>query len=327
MPGDLSDITIKVRKLTRSPSANLISDAEIQDYVNTFLLFDLPQELRLFEQRTTLTWYCLPYVDSYTTDASQTAVPQLTNFNQNYITTHYPIYSAGSKMMFSQKPEEFYNVWPQTNNIQLVSQGNGATTFFQGTLSSVPVLANDVTFSSVTAANTGLVVYDDGNGFLIGDVGVGPNVIDYVTGMFSFTYNAPPGPGIAINAMTFPYQPSRPTSILYYDDVFTLRPVPDQPYPINMEVYIRPTALLQAGSVPQLQQYWQYIAYGAAIKIFQDRSDNDSANALFPEFKRQEHFVQRTSWVQYANEQVGTIYTNQLSDRNQFGSGNNNFYW
>jgi hypothetical protein len=327
MPGDLTDITIKVRKLTRSPDPNLITDAQIQDYVNTFLLFDLPQELRLFEQRTTLTWYCLPYIDSYATDATQVAVPQLTNFNQNYITTHYPIYSAGNKMMFSQKPEEFYNIWPQTNNMQLIAQGNGINTFFTGTLSSIPVLANEVTFSSVTAANTGLVVYDDGNGGLLGDLGVGPNAIDYVTGVYSFTYSAPPGPGIDINAMTFPYQPSRPTSILYYDDTFVLRPIPDQPYPINMEVYIRPTSLLQPGSTPQLQQYWQYIAYGAAIKIFQDRSDNDSANALFPEFKRQEAFVQRTSWVQYANEQVGTIYTNQLSDRNQFGSGNNNFYW
>jgi len=321
----LQDITTKVRRLTRSPSQNQISDEDIQDYVNTFILYDFPEELRLFEFRTTLTWYCLPYIDTYTTDTTA-LVPELFNFDNNYITTHYPMYSAGNKMVFSQKPEEFYNVWPMSNSINLVGSGNGINTLFSGILPQVPVLENEVTFSSITATNVGLVVNDDGLGNLLqGTTKVG--TINYVTGAFTFNYMTAPGPGIAVNAMTFPYQPSRPTSILYYDDKFTLRPVPDQPYPINMEVYIRPVALVESGQSPKLEQHWQYIAYGAAVKILQDRNDLDTVNLLMPEFKKQELLVQRRSWVQYSNEQVGTIYTNQLLDRNQFGSGNFNFYW
>ena len=328
MAADLAAIITKVRRLTRSPSANLITDTEITEYVNTFLLYDFPEELRLFEQRTTLTWYCLPNIAEYTTDVNA-IVPELRNFDNLYITTHYPIYSAGSKMTFSQKPEEFFNIWPQTNNIAQVGSGNGINTNFAGTLSAIPVLRNEVTFSSVDVNGNGLTVYDDGLGTLLENNGVpvAVGVINYVTGVFNFAYNTAPGEAVAVNAMTFPSQASRPTSILYYDDKFTLRPVPDQPYPINMEVYIRPLPLLMNGQLPKLEQYWQYLAYGAAMKIFQDRSDADSAAALMPEFKRQEMLVQRRSWVQYANEQVGTIYTNQLSDRNQFGSGNNNFYW
>ena len=325
MAADLQAIITKVRRLTRSPSANLITDAEIQEYVNTFVLYDFPEELRLFEYRTTLTWYCMPNIAEYTTD-STAIVPELLNFDQLYITTHYPMYSAGSKMMFSQKPEEFYNVWPQTNNITQVASGDGVTTAFAGVLSAIPVLPNNVTFSSIDINGDGLAVYDDGVGNLLENNAI-VGAINYVTGVFNFTYLVAPKAAQAVNAMTFPYQASRPTSLLYYDDKFILRPVPDQPYPINMEVYKRPDALLQLGQDPKLQQYWQYIAYGAALKIFQDRSDTDSAALLFPEFKRQEMLVQRRSWVQYANEQVGTIYTNQLSDRNQFGSGNNNFYW
>lgn len=325
MASDLQAIITKVRRLTRSPSANLITDAEIQEYVNTFILYDFPEELRLFEYRTTLTWYCLPYIAEYTTDSTAT-VPELLNFDQLYITTHYPMYSAGSKMMFSQKPEEFYNVWPKTNNIAQIGSGDGINTAFAGTLTAIPVLRNNVTFSSVDANDNGLVVNDDGIGNLL-DNGVGVGVIDYVTGVFNFSYTTAPGAGVDVNAMTFPYQPSRPTSLLYYDNKFTLRPVPDQPYPIQMEVYKRPDALAQLAQNPKLQQYWQYIAVAASIKIFQDRSDFDSAAALMPEFKHQEMLVQRRSWVQYSNEQVGTIYTGQLSDRNQFGSGNNNFYW
>jgi hypothetical protein len=328
MPADLTAITTKVRRLTRSPSPQEISDATIQDYVNTFILYDFPEELRLFEFRTTLTWYCLPFIDTYTTD-NTASVPQLVNFDNLYITTHYPMYSAGNKMVFSQKPEEFFNVWPQSNSITQVASGDGVTTVFAGNLTNfggVPVLRNEVTFSSIDSNNNGLAVYDDGNGNLL-EAGNIVGTINYVSGAFIFAYTVAPGAGQAINAMTFPYQPSRPTSLLYYDDQFTLRPVPDQPYPINMEVYIRPTALLQAGQTPKLEQQWQYIAFGASIKIYQDRTDFESANALMPEFKRQELLVQRRSWVQYSNEQVGTIYTNQLLDRNQFGSGNFNFYW
>lgn len=327
MPADLGQIIITVRQLTRSPSANLLSDNDIINAVNTFVLYDFPEELRLFELRTTLTWYCLPYIDEYVTDGTQVDVPQLTNFDDNYITTHYPIYSAGYKMMFSQKPEEFFNVWQPGDFITRIGTGDGINTNFVGTLSAIPVLRNNVTFSSITNFDIGLSVYDDGNGNLVGDVGAGPNFINYVHGNFGFNYSAPPGENIAINAMTFPYQPSRPTSILYYDDTFTLRPVPDQPYPINMEVYIRPSALLLNGQEPKLQQHWQYIAYGAAIKIFQYRSDLDSAAALMPEFEKQKLLVQRRTWVQYSNEQTNSIYKNQLSDTNFYNGNFGNIYW
>lgn len=326
MAADLQAIITKVRRLTRSPSANLISDAEIQEYVNTFILYDFPEELRLFEYRTTLTWYCLPFIAEYPTDTTG-FVTELLDFDNRYITTHYPMYSAGSKMMFTQKREEFFNVWPQTNNIVRVATGDGILTDFTGTLTAIPVLPNNVTFSAITTAGTGLELHDDGAGNLIGDTGGGPNTINYLNGDFQLSFVLPPNNFDDINAMTFPYKPSRPTSLLYYDNKFTLRPVPDQPYPINMEVYIRPDELIQLNQLPKLEQYWQYIAIGASIKIFQDRSDNDSAALLMPEFKHQEMLVQRRSWVQYSNEQVGTIYTGQLSDRNQFGSGNNNFYW
>ncbi len=320
MAADLQAIITKVRRLTRSPSANLITDAEITEYVNTFVLYDFPEELRLFELRTTLTWYCLPNIAEYNTD-STAVVPELLNFDENYITTHYPMYSAGQKMMFSQKREEFYNVWSQTNNIARVATGNGVSTVFAGTLTAIPVLRNNVTFSSVTTAGGGLELHDDGLGGLTG-TGGSVGVIDYVTGDFIINFVVAPKANQDINAMTFPYKPAQPTSLLYYDDKFTLRPVPDQPYPINMEVYKRPAALIALNQEPKLQQHWQYIAYGAAIKIFQDRTDNDSVDALMPEFKRQELLVQRRTWVQYSNEQTGTIYTNQLSDRNQFGTGN-----
>lgn len=325
MAADLDQIITKIRRVTRSPSPQQISDDEIENYINTFVLYDFPEELRLFTLRETLTWWCQPNIDKYTTDQNAN-VPQLVNFDNNYITTHPPIYVAGFKMLFSQEREEFFNYWPFTNSIARVGTGNGVLTDFAGTLSAKPVIRNNVTFASIDVNGNGLELHDDGAGNLIGDAGAGVNTINYVTGVFQLSYNTAPGANKSINAETVPYVASRPTSILYYANTFHLRPIPDQPYPIIMEVYKRPTELINANQEPELQQWWQYIAYGAAIKIFQDRSDFDSAAQVMPEFKRQEKLVLRRTSQQYANERSVTMYVDQTNFNSGYGSFRSGFY-
>ena len=61
----LSNIYIKVRRLTRSPSVNQLSDTEIKDYVNTFVLYDMPEHLKLTSLLSTVSFYTLPYIDTY----------------------------------------------------------------------------------------------------------------------------------------------------------------------------------------------------------------------------------------------------------------------
>ena len=74
---------------------------------------------------------------------------------------------------------------------------------------------------------------------------------------------------------------------------------------------------------PQLNEWWQYIAYGAARKIFQDRMDWDSVALVEPEYKKQEALCLRRTIVQYTNERVATIYTEQTS----FGPGGGGWGW
>jgi len=323
---NLQTIITKIRRLTRSPSVNQISDNEIEEYINTFVLYDMPEDLRLFTLRVTLTWWVQPNIDEYNTDATA-IVPQLVDFNQNYITTHPPMYCAGFKLLVTQEREEFFNYWPFTNNIISVGSGNGANVNFAGTLSAKPVLRNNVTFASIDGAGNGLQVHDDGLGNIVNAAGTAiVGAINYVTGVFNFTYPTPPGNGQKVNAETVPYVSARPTSILYYANKFTVRPVPDQPYPIIMEVYKRPTALINANQDPELQQWWQYIAYGAAVKIFQDRSDLESASNLMPEFDTQRRMVLRRTSQQYANERSRTMYVDQTNFNGGYGSFRSGFY-
>src|SRR5574342_461054 len=94
MAATLEKIRTKVRRLTRSLSDAQITNAQIDDYVDDFILYDFPEHLRLFTLHQSFSWICAPYIDTYTTDANASVAP-LVNFKNNYITTNKPIYING----------------------------------------------------------------------------------------------------------------------------------------------------------------------------------------------------------------------------------------
>jgi hypothetical protein len=67
--------------------------------------------------------------------------------------------------------------------------------------------------------------------------------------------------------------------------------------------------MLTNATMPELSQWWQYIAYGAAKKIFEDRMDMESVQLIMPEFKKQEALVNRRTIDQLSKERASTIYT------------------
>ena len=336
---DLDMIRTKVRRLTRSPSDAQLSDNDIDDYVNTFVLYDLPQNLRLFDLRTTFTFYTKPFIDVYETNTVDPLDP-FYDFKNKYLTIHEPCYIAGYQQFYSQSREQFFGIYPMVNSIASIGvSGDGITTNFLGVIpfgqlpapmnpfSGPHLLQNNVLFSSVDINGNGLALHDvplnSTIGNLVGDTGIGINQINYITGVFDTTFANPPAAGMAINSQTVPYQPALPQAILYYDDKFTLRPVPDQPYRVNLEAYILPTYWLthDGTQAPDIQQWWQYIAYGASKKIFEDRMDMDSVQMIMPEFKKQETLVIRKTIVEYTNERVSTIYTEQSGGLTSGGFG------
>lgn len=309
----LSEIQKKVRRLTRSPSESQLTTAQLDQYINTFVLYDFPEHLRLFNLRTTLTFYTEAYKDTYTTNDT----PQLTDFKNVYITIHPPIYIAGYPALFSQSREQFFTIYPFVNFIQQVGTGDGVTTAFSGTLSQIPILANNVTFTALDSNGATLNAKDtpfsNTNGFITDLNGNSIGTINYVTGVWSLTFGTAPADGNPVTIETVPYQPTLPNSILYYDGTFTVRPVPDKGYPIIMEVYKRPTELLASNQSPELNEWWQYIAYGAAKKVFEDRMDLESVAQIMPEYKMQERLILRRTIVQQTNQRTATIYTQQTN--------------
>ena len=328
---DLADIRIKVRRLTRSPSDSQLTDVTIDDYVNNFLLYDFPEELRLFTFKKMLTFYTQPNIARYDTNTLRNADP-LYDFKNAYITTSDPVYVSGYQAYFTQSVNDFYRRYPQIQGQYRVGTGDAATMLFTGTLTGHPVLANNVMFTSIDANGEGIILTDiprtdpvTGVPTIIGDL-VWPDeaasrgTINYVTGVYSFTFAAAPDTDQPVWAHTYIYQAARPCSMLYYGNVFTLRPVPDKTYAVNIETYIRPTALIGAAALPELEQHWQYIALSAARSILIDRLDIETLQLILPELKHQELLCQRRTIVQQSNEQVATIY-NQPGGPNGYGRG------
>jgi hypothetical protein len=358
MAADLTAIITKVRRLTRTPSTAQLSDADITEYINTFTIYDFPEQLRTFNFRETFSWTCNPFQDEYPIDIDAGVFNQLRNFKNLYITIHPPLYIAGFQQMYTQSREQFFGIYPQVRSIASIGQfGDGVTTQFTGTINAnqaiiapgqvTPntILQRKVLFSSFGTNGNSLAMVDvplvDPTTFQFLPIGnlyqadsqptdplnfptvVDPNnTINYVTGQFTVTFPFAPGNQVPIDSQSVPAAVGIPQAMLFYDNMFTLRPVPDQPYTIDFEVYRRPFSLNAISNPnPALEEYAQLIAYGAARKVFQDRMDPDSLTIVEPEFREQMRLCLRRSIVQYTNERTSTIYTEQT----QFGIQNNGF--
>ena len=337
----LDMIRKKVRRLTRSLSEDQLSTSDLDQYINTFVLYDFPESLRLFNLKTTLTFFTEPYVDTYSTNTTVTT-DQLYNFKNKYTTVNPPVYIAGYQALFSQSRDQFFGIYPMINTIASIgTEGDGVTTAYSGYINALQptsvqsgssglLLRNNVLFNSIDSSGNAVTLIDYPVSNTTGALGI-PGIpeslpspygqIDYTTGQFSLVFPSAPAAGAIINSQTVIVQPTLPQSMLFYDGTFTLRPVPDQAYRINIEAFVRPTELLTGSQEPELAEWWQLIALGASRKIFEDRMDVESIAMIMPSLKEQERLVQRKTIVQYTNQRTSTIYTEQTGAAGAYGPG------
>jgi len=306
----LTQIRKKVRRLTRNPSVNQISNSEIDDYINNFVLYDFPALVMQDKLKTTFTFFTEPGIREYHSVIGPLNITkQFYHFNDYYINVIAPVYIAGNLGNFTQSKEEFYSMYSLSETEFTLGTGNGINTIFTGTLIAPPVVKYYVT---VTSKNNGsqLLLEDNGKGDLKGDTG-GASTVDYNTGAISVQFNNPPDNGESVTVRYVPYVPGRPDTILYYNGSIFLGPVPDDSYRVELTVIKRPSELLNIPIVtpmPELSQWWQYIAYGASIKILQDRGDQETVAKLEPEFYRQEILINRRTILQNSGRRASTIF-------------------
>ena len=327
----LAGIRTRVRELTSSPSQNQLTDDKIDYYINIFVLYSFPEDIKLFNLKKTIRFYTSPYVDTYSTNLTNADDP-LYNFKNRYNFTGEPCFINGVRSFFTQDRSQFFRQYPALLKTETIGYNSGSG-YFAGTLGNPPVLQNNIVFTSVDSNGLGVALKDipqtdptSGKTLLTGDL-VTPNElvsrgsINYQTGAYTISINA------ALNAKVecqyASHNPSMPLMVLFFGGDFTLRPVPDKVYTIDLEVYARPSQLIDDNDMPELSQHWEYIAYGAAKKIFESRRDPEGKAGIMDAFKELEEQVRTKSTMQLSEQRASTIY----EDKGYYGNWNVPFGW
>lgn len=293
MTWTLADIRSKVRNITGSPSSNQISDATLNDYINQFYVYTMPAELKTQIETNFLDFKTIPGQDVY-------------SFPSGYFTDQPGIYADGFPCVFYQDPDVFYQDWPQQYAVNVLATGDGTTSSFSGNLQNPPLI-----IGSLFISDNNQVFQDNGLGVLVAgnDTSAGGSgTINYVTGAYTVNFSTTP-PAVAppasatIYAKYIGYSGNRPSGCLFFENEFTLRPVPDQVYQMHMQGFIQPATLSSDSSTPLQQEWGIYIAYGASLDIFSDRGDMGDYKENYSIFKRYESVAISRTVTQLSSQQ------------------------
>ncbi len=178
------------------------------------------------------------------------------------------------------------------NLIQIFQTSNSGNqeygwTYYRQYASSTPTVAGNATINYQTGAITGLI----------------------------FAQAIPAGTPIQIQYN--PKQFSIPLAIMFYQNQFTLCPTPDKGYTIELTCYRQPIQALLAADMtgnPELSEWWEILAVGAAKKIFEERLDSDGVMFIDKMLKERYDIIETRTYAQIGQERISTLYTDQLTE-------------
>lgn len=314
---DFDYISDKIRKVTGRPSTNQITDAEIIDYINSFLVYDLPLHTRLFYLKQTYSFQLTPNVSIYS----------IATIKNTYSNFEPPAYIDGFQMQYMQDEQAFYQMYPRLKYSTTFATGTGIAGPYAGTYTYTPIQYGTVVISGYTAAGTTVLATDvqatATTGTFVDETGaaIAGSAINYSTGVITgitFTAAIPLGNTIYIAANN--YVTGRPFSVLYFNNEFRFWPFPDRAYTFQIAAWPNPTATTAGGGAlfPELNEWADVIAFGASLKIFADNLDMESygkVQILFDESKR---LAERRTLKQLSTQRVSTIYDDGMNWPSQF---------
>lgn len=365
---DLNRLRYTVRRITGKYDESQLPDTSvgepslsnppgIDDYINDFYLYDMPEHLRTLRLRDFYEFTTVPNCGTY-------SVPQ------TIIQVYDPVYVDGYQISWQQWPNIFYNVWPELSFIdQNLFSPDGVTTIFSFTLSQTPVQQGTVvigltpnidgspsptleTFTdsdqpipldlpnSQKFVNPGILISNQYTGTLppvSPGVTPGTGTIDYLTGAVTISYVITPPSSTTSSCHYHPYVASRPRDLLFWQQQIFVRPIPNDTYQIKVMAYQLPTTVMSSATnatvrpaidssgniqgfsgnsgslptdLPQFNEFWQLIAYGAAIKILIEDGDHEEIARQKPYFEEAKMLVQRKTLKQLGSQRIETIYSN-----------------
>jgi len=322
---NLSRIRYAIRKLTGKLDNTQIADSSsdaapisatnqpgIDDYINDFYLYDMDEVFRTLKLKTFYEFATSPNIGTYDFP------------NDLYFEATPPIYVDGYQIAWYQDPDLFYRIWPELGFIQQgVAIGNGGATY-TFTFSQTPIQQNTVQIGTTPASASILDTFTDSptnaiTGQLISSVtgAIVPGTsINYQTGVVTVIFSAGLPVGTSINAHYYPYVASRPRDCLFFSQKFNFKPIPNDVYKIRVVAYQKPTTALGAtqfgastSDAPLFNEWWQMIAYGAAVKILAEEGDYEEAERVKAYYDEARRIAQRRAIRQLSTQRIQTAYS------------------
>ncbi len=356
----LSDAIAKTRRLTGSANSFQITDTQIVTQMHSFYNYDLPAKFRSLKLKDTYTFTTNVGQDTYSFNSELYTTVDMpcycakrelklftdpwnfygVNFNWQQ-QTNFAV-GNGTKGPYSGYTTAKPLVASTNNDPGAITAPN--LYFPMGRVQNMLITAN------VGFADTQNVT-DDGRGNLIqifqtsgqqvqygfqyyrqyasADTVTPTASIDYSTGFINGLYfNEVIPVGAPIQIQYNPQKYQIPLSILFYQNQFTLRPVPDQGYTIELTAYRQPIQALFANTLtgnPELSEWWEILSVGAAKKIFEDRLDTDGVVFIDKMLQERYDIIETRTYAQIGQQRIQTIYTDQLtrnySSGGYFGQG------
>ncbi len=344
--GTLQDIIEKIREVSASGNSDQVTDEKIVKYINSYYLYDLPNDLRNIKLKDVYTFNTIQGVDTYPFDFD------------HWSTVEGPAYCGKIQITLFQDKTSFYRYNWSSQQLITFDYGDGTVGPYSGVTQVNPIIRSvnnnpmvqtktsntqifptgyPPTFSGnnisriqniLISANTttsSLHVSDDGAGNLIGDCVAG-GTIDYDTGEISnlnFTQLVPDGNEINVQYMQSVQ--GQPYTMLFFQNQFIVRPIPDQAYTIELTAYRQPSqALLGTTSNtgpnlngrPEEMYWWEVIAFGVAKKLYQDRLDMDGVQLMNAFLEEKISEAQTRTYAQLGTRQINTIYRDETQNNN-----------
>ncbi len=343
----LNDIRTKVRYLTSSGTSLQLTDAQIDDFINSFYLYDLPAQFRSLKLKDVYTFTTTRGIDVYPFDS------------EHYTTIQAPVTCSKRQISLFYEPNLFFVSNYNIQYFENFTSGNGTVGPYSGNTQANPILRSynndpgpqgspnynypesrvqNILITANSSFGVTQNVTDDGQGNLIQIIqdpaspqfaptyySISAGSIDYETGAISnltFFQSIPDGNDIQVQYL--PALVNIPLSIMFYQNQFTLRPCPDKGYTIELTAYRQPTQALVSTAagigVPELREWWELVAVGAAKKVFENRLDTDGVAIMDKMLFERYAVAEARTYAQLGKERIQTIFAGQLE--NSWGTGN-----
>jgi hypothetical protein len=362
----LADAITKTRLLTASSNLFQTTDTYIVTQMNSFYSYDLPAKFRSLKLKDIYTFTTNVGQDVYPFNSElYTTVDNPCYCAKREIKLYNDPWSFYGVNFNWQNQENFsvgsaiigagpylgntigFPISPSVNN-DPGPQTNPSLYFTQGRVQNILITANAFGPNGVGQTQS---VTDDGQGNLIQifqtsnstnqeygwtyyrqyasstPLTAGNATINYQTGVITgLTFALPIPAGTPITIQYNSRKPSIPLAIMFYQNQFTLAPMPNAGYTIELTAYRSPIKALlaqnQSGN-PELSEWWEILAVGAAKKIFENRLDTDGIAIMDKMLRERYDIIETRTCATIGQRSIYTIYTDQLTQnygQNGFGA-------